>query len=536
LGSDEKEPPLTASRDGNDGPWSTFGIQVGTPSQQLRVLPATGLDMTWVVLPEGCTSSDPSDCGQSRGGIYFSNLSSTWDEIGIYQLSIYEEAMLGYTGNGSYGSETVTLGWPGDGQPSAAKQVVAEIATREFYMGALGLNPWPVNFTELDNSHPSLLSTLKNQSKIPSLTWAYTAGAYNYIPPIFGSLTLGGYDSSRFVPNSLNFSMGADISRDLLVAVQNISSAGSPLLSSPIYAYIDALVPYMWLPLDACQDFEAAFNLTWNDTAQLYLVDGELHQRLLEENQTVTMTIGPSITGDSVAVDMPYWSFMLNTSYSLEPGSLRYFPLKRAANDTQYTLGRVFLQNAYVIANYEFFNFSVYQARYPDTSVPESITALCPRGGCGATSTRLSTAAIAGIAIGIVVAAAVSLFGAWWLFFRSRRDTEDSNYQIHEQKCLPGKPEAGELEVPRHEVEGSLALPPELAAGTVLRGPGHFFELASNEVAASEMHTPAGTPGQTPKPGPNIQPSRPALAPTPESLPNITPWGTPAPEKTCPRF
>ena len=374
-------------RDGDDGPWSTFGMQVGTPSQQFRVLPATGLDMTWVVHPEGCGAfSDQASCAESRGGLYFSDRSSTWNEIGLYELSIYEEAMLGYSGNGSYGYETITLGWPGNNLPSAGKQVIAGITTMSFYLGALGLNPWPVNFTELDNSHPSLLSTLKNQSKIPSLTWAYTAGAYNYHPPVFGSLTLGGFDASRFVSSNLNFSMNGDISRDLLVAVQtittNLTGSSSSLLSSPIYAYIDSLVPHMWLPLDTCKAFETAFNLTWNSTAQLYLVDDSLHQALLAKNPTVIITIGPSTSGRNVPIEMPYWSFMLNASYLLGNNhKLRYFPLKRADKDTQYTLGRVFLQNAYVIANYEFFNFSVHQAKYPDTSVTQQITTLCQEIG-----------------------------------------------------------------------------------------------------------------------------------------------------------
>ena len=504
-------------RDGNDGPWSTFGIQVGTPSQQFRVLPATGLDMAWVVHPQGCSAfSDQLNCAKSRGGLYFSDRSSTWNEIGLYELSIYEEAMLGYSGNGSYGYETITLGWPGNNLPSVGKQVIAGITTTSFYLGALGLNPWPVNFTELDNSHPSLLSTLKNQSKIPSLTWAYTAGAYNYHPPVFGSLTLGGFDASRFVSSNLNFTMNGDISRDLLVAVQSITtnSTGSSLLSSPIYAYIDSLVPHMWLPLGTCTAFETAFNLTWNSTAQLYLVNDSLHQTLLNKNPTVTINIGPSTSGESVSIEMPYWSFMLNAS-----DNLRYFPLKRADNDTQYTLGRAFLQNAYVIANYEFFNFSVHQAKYPDSSVPQQIITLCPREGCGGGSAPgLNIGTIVGIVLAAVAVVAIISLGIWWSMFRNRSQnrspaSKEDNSDSQQDMPLPNQPELSGIDPGRYEAPDNSVKLGELATGPARKIavemeayelPVETYELPASEPAASELHTPDITPATTPSLAPRI--------------------------------
>ncbi|CAD6591030.1 MAG: hypothetical protein ASARMPREDX12_004894 [Alectoria sarmentosa] len=43
-----------------------------------------------------------------------------------------------------------------------------------------------------------------------------------------------------------------------------------------------------------------------------------------------------------------------------------YFPLRQAVNESQYTLGRAFLQEAYVIVDYERSNFSVSQCRFED--------------------------------------------------------------------------------------------------------------------------------------------------------------------------
>ena len=123
----------------------------------------------------------------------------------------------------------------------------------------------PFNFTNLNDPQPSMLSSLYNQSLIPSRSWAYTAGAHYNNPPVFGSLTLGGFDTTRFRPNDLSFSFGADFSRDLLVSLQSVTydtAGSSPLLASSIDIFIDSLVTEIWLPVNACEAFARQFNLT----------------------------------------------------------------------------------------------------------------------------------------------------------------------------------------------------------------------------------------------------------------------------------
>jgi hypothetical protein len=384
-------------------------------------------------------------------------------------------------------------------------------------MGAWPLNPWAINFTSLSTSHPSLLTSLKNSSKIPSLSWGYTAGMFNNNPSIFGSLTLGGYDTSRFVQNSVNFSMGADISRDLLVAIQSVTSTTTttPLLSNPIFALIDSLVPHIWLPLDACQAFEKAFNLTWDDSSSLYLVDGDLHQQLLEKNPTVTFKIGPAVSGDSVSIEMPYGSFDLNASAPFITNSSRYFPLRRAQNESTYTLGRAFLQNAYVIANYENYTFSVSQALYPSTTVQQNIVSIPGKGGPKSGSTGLSIGVIVGIAVAGAVVVICAIIAIWWCCFK-KKAKPDPYYAVQPVESDPwGKTEldatgltvheaGGQEYNNRQELEDSAGKPHEL---------GHYYDLVElpvNEIAASEVHTPASsaynTPSSTPANGPRYHP------------------------------
>lgn len=165
-------------------------------------------------------------------------------------------------------------------------------------------------------------------------------------------MTFGGFDQSRFYPNEVSFSLGADVSRDLVVGLQSITSRNSTgqfnsLLPSPIFTFVDSTSPYIYLPAPACQLFEEIFGLVFDPQLGMYTVNDDLHRALLASNPNITFTIGnDKIGGSTVDIALPYASFDLTATFPLVPNSTRYFPLKKAANDTQYTLGRAFLQEA----------------------------------------------------------------------------------------------------------------------------------------------------------------------------------------------
>lgn len=128
-----------------------------------------------MVLPQGCTPTDPWACGSTRGDIFYNNESSTWQDEGFYELDL--ELNLGYTGNGDFGYDTVSLGLLGTGLPNMSHQILAGIAAKDFYLGSWGISPYPTNLTNLDDPMPSLMSNLKEENLIPSLSYGYTAGA-----------------------------------------------------------------------------------------------------------------------------------------------------------------------------------------------------------------------------------------------------------------------------------------------------------------------------------------------------------------------
>lgn len=168
---------------------------------------------------------------------------------------------------------------------------------------------------------------------------------------VLGSLVFGGYDVSKAGTTNITFDFGPDISRDLTVGLQAITmnqgEDAIELLPEGIFTFIDSTVPHIWLPQEACQNFESALGLAWNSTVGLYLLNDTLHDSLLAQNASFTFRIGNLTEGvPTIDITLPYASFDLTVDYPRVLNRTRYFPIVRAANDTQYTLGRTFLQEA----------------------------------------------------------------------------------------------------------------------------------------------------------------------------------------------
>ncbi|KAK5698286.1 hypothetical protein LTR97_007247 [Elasticomyces elasticus] len=391
--------------------------------QILQLLPSPEQSHGHVVLSEGCWEALPGlpDCTDARGGTFTRNLSASWSterlpNSGLINLNTFEEDRLGLSGSAYCGFDTVSLGLGGQDLPTLQNQLVAGIATANYFLGSLGLSPISFNISSLYSPVPSILGTLRNESLVPSLSWAYSAGAPYRSPPDYGSLVLGGYDdallSNDNVLRDVHFS--GDASRDLQLQLQNIShdTLGSTLLlSEEIDVFIDSMVSQLWLPLSVCKNFEEAFNLTWDSTQQLYLLDEETHSALLAQNPAFTLGLG-SYNGDSIMIQLPYAAFDLNATQPLANTSSYLFPLKRAQNSTQYTLGRMFLQEAYIVADYSRHTFSI--SPITNAKAAQKLVPICDpdeRGSCR--GNQLSAGAIGGIAVAVVILVLVIVILAW---------------------------------------------------------------------------------------------------------------------------
>ncbi|KAL8771864.1 MAG: hypothetical protein Q9209_002802 [Squamulea sp. 1 TL-2023] len=509
--------------DGNDGSWSTFIIQVGTPPQYFRVIPSINGRETWIPLPIECQRGS-SWCGNARGvepfrnsstavalstldagftcslnkspmcencvsvaghcttgscagqyccggepgacnsagcngvsgictaayigcpctgddfdiltnklhspgaanpatatGFQF-NQSSTWSGIGNHTLQ--GTVQLSKTAIGLFGTDIVASGPnPGAALASTTGSTVAGIAAQPYYLGLLGLRP--SNGSRFDNSSPSFLTNLKNQKLIPSLSFGYTAGAaysehtWNTVlvklithcitggQDVLGSLTLGGYDRSKFTENTVKFGIQRDRSYALNTNLQAISASDTLvgdviLMSNNIIATIDSDLPFMYLPNAACKNFERAFGLSWDTSKELYLVNDTNHGILRTSNPSILFSFG------QVNITLSYQAFDLQVTQPIAQNGTNYFPLRCSSDPSQYVLGRTFLQETYLLVDYEMSNFALSQALFNNQSDIVSIDhavanpASEPDSG-SSSSSSLDRGAIAGIAVGASV-------------------------------------------------------------------------------------------------------------------------------------
>jgi hypothetical protein len=175
---------------GNDGNWSTWPIKVGTPPQQFNILPATSHGEIWVPLPEACQSystvvfSNASSCGASRGAGQYGdsqssgfqkNASTTWSETGIYALPV-QDGLFVDDQNGLYGTDVVGLRNE-TGSVEVAEQSVVGLATKDFWLGSLGVAQRAANFTVERTIVTSLVDGLKGQNVTPSAAFGLDVGA-----------------------------------------------------------------------------------------------------------------------------------------------------------------------------------------------------------------------------------------------------------------------------------------------------------------------------------------------------------------------
>jgi len=278
----------------------------------------------------------------------------------------------------------------------------------------------------------------RNTVSIPPAETPCSANAcFIGLKSVFGNLVLGGYDDTRFTPSNVSFSFASDDSRLLTVGVQSIVAMNSlqgvySLTTTGHLSLIDSTVPHLWLPRDTCDGFEKAFGLTYDPTTDLYLVNDTIHSQLQSLNPSITIKLGNSAfdTGSNYTnIVLPYAAFDLQASYPIYANATNYFPIRRAANDTQYTLGRTLLQEAYLIVDHQRGNFTLAQAAFPDPLPASHIVPIMPPSNSttnpSSTSTPsksgLGTGAIAGIAAGGGALLLLILVGAI-IWFRRRRN------------------------------------------------------------------------------------------------------------------
>ena len=323
-------------------------------------------------------------------------------------------------------------------------------------------------------------------------------------------------DINRYVPNDVSFNLSSDLSP--IVAINSIFVSADPLSttdSRPNWTnpqtlldtfdsnlfVIDSSTPFLWLPETACDSFADALRLTYNDTLELYTYgsNSSIRDELISWNLTFTFTIA-DLPGSSSSVDiiLPFAAFDQLLTYPF-PGldanytssGMSYFPLRKATSNSQYTIGRTFLQESYLAVDYERNNFSISQATFnADASTNANIVAITRPSNSNFTgpvvdSETDSTESEIGIGVGVAAAAVIAIvLIVLWLRKRSRRGSRDSKGE--------------ELTHPKEHLWNKVLGKSATVAPIELIGDKHHPVEAAADMSSSRFELPGEAPVELP--------------------------------------
>jgi hypothetical protein len=238
----------------------------------------------------------------------------------------------------------------------------------------------------------------------------------------------------------------------IMVSVQSISidntNSGTTSVTktngatSTFLAVIDSTLPYLYLPKAVCDNFESLLGLRYDAATDLYLINAT--QRIANADTKIHIVVSDTTAGlkTSKEIILPYSSFDLNVSWPISDNSIPYFPIRRSVGD-KAILGRTFLQEAYVIADFERNNFTVGRAVDSHSGLQTIVDIHSPLDQ-PSTSKKLGTGAIVGVAVGSVSGVLLAAVAIWLLFLKRKRASQASlppnvdNKVILEDEERPG--------------------------------------------------------------------------------------------------
>ncbi|KAF3272495.1 hypothetical protein TWF970_009996 [Orbilia oligospora] len=418
---------------GPDGPWSAAEVEVGTPPQKVYLTVATLQDTILPITPDACNGIKA--CIDGRGSAYNQTSSSTWTPTADRDTELGADMSAGVIVNGqAYGIEvrgvpgqdTVSIG----GIPGIRNVSVGAIRSTRINNGLLGLR----NVTQ----------QMYQQRLIPSPSWAYNTGSGDgsRLP----QLVFGGYDRSKYLPGSVqNHTMiPVDNGRPTMKATLdyfflNITGptdrrsfkTNSSLIDEPLEVTIDSSTPYCWLPRAITDKIAQSVGAVWNESIggsgyYVYNLSAPAYKNL----ETSTLAFHFNGTGDSWlfnSMTVSHWLFLAAPTEGVDPASpLRYLPLRPVDNASRSVLGRAFLQQIYLTANYYTNTFSMAQIDLDSQSAAQYVRVEAPvppplPSPSPPSSNKLSDGAIAGIAIGVVAFVAIILGLIFWQAKKRRK-------------------------------------------------------------------------------------------------------------------
>ncbi|KAJ8120594.1 hypothetical protein ONZ43_g2735 [Nemania bipapillata] len=278
---------------------------------------------------------------------------------------------------------------------SAAYAVYPDNTWYPLSVGCLGIGaPLTVNQSFAPLSGPLINASLipgwlNAQNEIPSNSFAMHIGSAN--PPMPGSLYFGGYDQNRIIGDILTETddytkaislkdIGITVvdgsspwdfdSKDGLLAANNASiSAGGIKIS------VDGCSPYLTLPQSTCDAIANHLPVKYNKNLGLYIwqQDDAKYTQIVSSASTLDFTFLAGSNTQNITISVPFRHLNLTLTEPLVDTDQQYFPCYTGPSGS-YALGRAFLQDAFVGANWDSKTWWLAQAPGPNIPNAQVIT------------------------------------------------------------------------------------------------------------------------------------------------------------------
>lgn len=206
----------------------------------------------------------------------------------------------------------------------------------------------------------------------------------------------GGYDRNRVVGEVLSSDGDPkgqgitlrDVSIDVVVgknspfefggdSKEGLLAKGNATIGSGLQVLVDGCSPYLTLPASTCESIAAHLLIYLYEDLGLYLwnTSSDKYRRVVSSASALSFSFIADSNTDPVKIRVPFMHLNLTLEAPLSDVPKAYFPCY-ANGAGQYTLGRAFLQDAFIGANWKVGKWWMAQAPGRNIQVMSSIEAI----------------------------------------------------------------------------------------------------------------------------------------------------------------
>ena len=391
---------------GPDGPWQAVEVGVGS-EQTISMYPGAEW-MTRVLPSDYCDYNRSLPCNAMRAGLYNKEQSELggsgssaliqWEPEAnyMYGLSVSGEGLTMWVDDMDLGGETVSnVSMALIGENFAVYPDASQVPLS---VGCLGVGaPDNINQTFSNSYGPAV-----NASLIPGYLWSQGTITSNSFgmhigsaanARIEGSLYFGGYDRNRIVGDIItgkDSSHGPvtlkDISIDVVDGVSPwqfdktlgglLAEGNSSIASAGLDIAIDGCSPYLTLPQSTCDAIASHLPVEYDEGLGLYIwqTGSAKYGQIASSASALRFTFlsGSNTRNASISVPFPHLNLTLGEPLvATGEESKQYFPC--FTGSSSYTLGRAFLQDAFIGANWGAETWWLAQAPGPNIPGPDVV-------------------------------------------------------------------------------------------------------------------------------------------------------------------